>query len=62
MNKFERIMADETTSAEQKLMALTRQSMYENASNDFAACFSRVCMAEPELHKEYLLSNGTNRG
>ena len=57
--KFERIKADDTKSAHDKLLAMTQQVMLESGSDDFAVNFSRVCRAEPELHQEYLNSNGS---
>lgn len=55
---FTAIKADDTKSPSEKLYAMTREAMLENGSDDFSACFARVCEAEPELHREYLDSNG----
>lgn len=41
-----------------ELLRLTRKAMAETGNDSFAATFSRVAAANPEIHKEYLDSNG----
>jgi hypothetical protein len=46
--------------SEAELVKLTRKNMAETGSKDFRECFMRVAAANPELHKDYLDSNGVN--
>lgn len=45
-------------SAEDQLYQKTRENMATTGEKDFSVAFSRVCAANPKLHKEYLDSNG----
>ena len=55
---FSVIRADEKMTAEEKLIAMTRQAMLENGSDDFKETFNLVYPSERSTHLEYLDANG----
>jgi len=49
---------EQVDDAGEELLRLTRKAMAATGDDNFNATFSRVAAANPELHKEYLDSNG----
>lgn len=55
---FSRSEDENGTDAEQALLDKTYENMADTGERNFKASFTRVCAANPKLHREYLDSNG----